>query len=70
MIRSFETGMKENNVWISWLKNLYNLGTEIATLDEYKEKVTALTIEDLKKAAQFMKHNEHIRTILMPEARK
>jgi len=70
MIRTFETGMKENNYWTSWLKNFYSLGTEIPTFDEYKEKVNALTIEDLKKAAQYMKHDEHVRTILMPEARK
>jgi zinc protease len=70
MIRTFETGMKENNNWTSWLKGLYSLGTEIPTIDDYKEKVNALTIEDLKKAAQFMKHNENVRTILMPEARK
>jgi len=70
MIRTFETGMKENNNWTSWFKNLYDVGTEIPTLDEYKEKVNALTIEDLKKAAQYMKHDEQVRTILMPEARK
>jgi zinc protease len=70
MIRSYETGMKENNNWTSWLKNFYDLGTEIATLDEYKDKVNALTIDDIQKAAQFMKHDENIRTILMPEARK
>ena len=70
MIRSFETGMKENYNWISWLKNYYDLGTQINTLDEYKERVNALTIEEIKKAAQYMNHTEHVRTILMPEARK
>ena len=70
MIRTFETQMKENHNWTSWFKNFYDLGTVIPTFDEYKEKVNALTIEDLKKAAQYMKHNENIRTILMPEARK
>jgi zinc protease len=70
MIRSFETGMKENYYWLSWLKGYYDLGTPMSTFDEYKEKVSALTIDDLKKAAQYMKHDENIRTILMPEARK
>jgi zinc protease len=70
MIRTFETGMKENNNWTSGLKNFYDLEIEIFTLEEYREKVNALTIEDLKKAAQYMKHDEHVRTILMPEARK
>jgi len=70
MIRSFETGMKENMNWTSWLKNLYDQGTAIYTLDEWKEKVNALTIDNIKDAAQYMKHDEHIRTILMPEARK
>ena len=70
MIRSFETGMKENFNWTSWLKNYYDQGTAIYTLDEWKEKVNALTIDDLKEAAQYMKHDEHVRTILMPEARK
>ena len=70
MIRTFETGMKENNNWVSWLKNFYDLGSEIFTLDEWKETVNALTVEDIKKAAQYMKHDENIRTILMPEARK
>jgi zinc protease len=70
MIRTFETSMKENGNWISWFKNYYDLGTAIPTFEEYKEKVNALTIEDIKKAAQYMMHNENIRTILMPEARK
>jgi zinc protease len=70
LIRSFEIGVKENHYWTSWLKNLYSQGTAILTLDEYKEKVNALTIDDIKKAAQFMKHDENVRTILMPEARK
>ncbi|MCL1850463.1 MAG: insulinase family protein [Bacteroidetes bacterium] len=70
MIRFFEVGMKENNNWISWLKNYYDQGVEISTLDEYKDKVNALTVERIKKAAQYMKHDENVRTILMPEARK
>jgi len=70
MIRSFEVGMKENANWISWIKSHYDLGTQINTLDEYKERVNALTIEDVKAAAQYMKHDEHVRTILMPEARR
>ncbi|MCL2434761.1 MAG: insulinase family protein [Lentimicrobiaceae bacterium] len=70
MIRSFEVGMKENANWISWIKNYYDLGTQINTLDEYKDRVNALTIEDVKKSAQYMKHDEHVRTILMPEARR
>lgn len=70
MVRSFETGMKENPNWISWLKNYYDLGTSINTLDEYKERVNALTIEDLKKAAQSMNFDEHIRTKLMPGAKQ
>jgi zinc protease len=70
MIRSYETGLKENNNWTTWLKNFYDLGTEITTLDEKKEQVNALTIDDIKKAAQYMKHDENVRTILMPEARK
>ena len=70
MIRSLETGVKENFNWISWLKNLYSLEVQIPVLEEYKEKVNALTIDDIKKAAQYMKHDENIRVILMPEARK
>ena len=70
LIRSFETGMKENINWISWFKNYYDQGTAILTFDEYKDKINALTIEDLKNAASYMKHDENIRTILMPAARK
>jgi len=70
MIRSFETGMKENHNWTSWLKNLYDQGTDIATFEEWKEKVNALTVEDIKKAAQYMNFDEHIRTVLMPAGKK
>jgi zinc protease len=70
MIRGFETGMKENFNWTSWLKNLYAQGTEIATFDEWKEKVNALTIDDIKKAAQYMNFDENIRTVLMPASAK
>jgi zinc protease len=70
MVRSFETGMKENFNWTSWLKNLYDQGTEIFTFDEWKEKVNMLTVDDVKKAAQYMNFDEHVRTVLMPASAK
>ena len=70
MIRTFETGIKENYNWTSWLKNWYDQQTPIYTLEEWKAKVNTFTINDIKKAAQYMKHDENVRTILMPEAKK
>jgi predicted Zn-dependent peptidase len=48
---------------------MYYLDNQFYTLVQYKELVNALTIEDIKAVAQYMKHNEFVRTILLPESK-
>lgn len=68
MIRSYEVSLENNRTWTSSIKNMYYLDNPFYTLTQYKELVNALTIEEIKTVAQYMKHNEYVRTILLPES--
>ncbi|MBP1673235.1 MAG: peptidase domain protein [Bacteroidetes bacterium] len=68
MIRSYEVSLENNRTWTSSIKSMYYLDNQFYTLAQYKEIVNALTIEDIKTVAQYMKHNEYVRTILLPES--
>ncbi len=65
-----EVAMKENNSWISWFDQLYDYGDKLLTLDEYKEVVNALTIDDIKNVAKYIQHDQYVRAILKPESLK
>jgi zinc protease len=65
-----EVAMKENRSWISWFDQLYDHGDKLLTLDEYKETVNALTIEDIQNVSKYIQHEEYVRAILMPEGIK
>jgi zinc protease len=69
MIRSYEVSLENNRTWTSNIKNMYYLDNQFYTLVQYKELVNALTIEDIKAVAQYMKHNDYVRTILLPESK-
>ncbi|MBP7102204.1 MAG: insulinase family protein [Bacteroidales bacterium] len=67
LCRAREVSIKNNNTWLSWLNNLYDYKEPLMTLDEYSAQINALTIEDLKKAAIYLKHDSYVRVVLMPE---
>lgn len=68
MIRSYEVSLENNRTWTSGIKGFYFLENPFYTLEQYKTLVNELTIEDVKAVAQYMKHNEYVRTILLPES--
>ncbi|MDL2308357.1 insulinase family protein [Bacteroidales bacterium OttesenSCG-928-C03] len=65
-----EVAVKENNSWISWLDLLYDYGDKLQTLEEYQANVNAITVDDLKRVAKYVKHDEYVRAILLPESEK
>ena len=62
--------MKENYYWTSWLCYQDNFNEPLYTLDEYKNEINSFTIEELKTAAKYMKHDNYLRFILMPGSDK
>ena len=71
LIREKEVNMKENRVWMAYLTNFYGPNqSPITSLETYKNKLDGVTIEDVKNIARYLKHDEHVRTVLMPESWK
>lgn len=66
MIRHKEISWKQNNSWLFGLANYFVFDTKFYTLDEYRQAVNSFTIEEIKEAAKYMKHDEYVRCILMP----
>ena len=65
-----EVAVKENGNWITWLSMLYNYDNKLVSLEDYKEQINALTIEDIKDFAKYLKYDEYVRTVLLPESMK
>jgi zinc protease len=65
-----EVAVKENSSWYFWLNGLYKYGDKLLTLEEYKEQVNAITVEDLKKVAKYLQHDQYVRAVLLPEGMK
>lgn len=70
LCRQREVNMKENYYWTSWLCYQDNFNEPLYTLDEYKNEINSFTIEELKTAAKYMKHDNYLRFILMPGSDK
>ncbi len=69
LISSRKTQMERNGYWSGAITGSRWYGYEIQTLEEYTAAVNALTIEDLKTAAQkYLKHDGYVRVALKPEA--
>jgi len=68
MIRSRETNLEKNNFWTSKIESIYFQGADPANVLNFKEQVNAVTVQDLKTAANdFFKTDHYIRVVLMPE---
>jgi zinc protease len=65
-----EVAVRENNSWIRWFEQLYDYDNKLLTLDEYKEQINALTVEDIKKVAKYLQHDEYVRAVLLPKRMK
>jgi zinc protease len=68
MIRTRETDLEKNEFWLGKIESVYYDGTDPATILNFKERVNAVTVEDLKIAANnYLKPNHYVRVVLKPE---
>jgi zinc protease len=71
MIRARETDMEKNNFWLSKIESVYYDNTDPATIVNFKDRVNAVTVDDLKKAADiYLRPDHYLRVVLMPEKKK
>jgi zinc protease len=68
MIRARETDLEKNDFWLRKIESVYYNHDTPGNISTFKERVNAITIDDLKLAAStFMKPDHYVRVILMPE---
>jgi zinc protease len=68
LIRSRETDLEKNDFWLNKMESLYYDNTDPATILDFKDRVNAITIEDLKFAANTWLNPDHyVRVVLKPE---
>jgi zinc protease len=68
LIRSRETDLEKNDFWQGKIESVYYDGTDPATILNFKDRVNAITIEDLKLAANtYLKPDHYVRVVLKPE---
>ncbi|MGA2823065.1 MAG: insulinase family protein [Bacteroidales bacterium] len=68
LIRARETDLEKNEFWLGKIESVYYDGTDPATILNFKERVNAITIKDLKLAADtYMLPKHYVRVVLKPE---
>jgi len=68
LIRQRETDMEKNDFWLRKLESVYFNHDDPANVNNYKDRVNAVTIENLKVTADKYFDPEHyVRVVLMPE---
>ncbi|MCX6306969.1 MAG: insulinase family protein [Bacteroidetes bacterium] len=68
MIRARETDLEKNEFWLRKLESIYFNHDPQNSITTFKDRVNAITIEDLKIAAStFLKPDHYVRVVLMPE---
>jgi zinc protease len=71
MLRQRETDAKTNDFWLRKLSTLSFNNDPITNVTNFEQRVKAVTVEDLKKAAQLMIKKDHfVRVSLVPEGKK
>jgi zinc protease len=71
LIRKRETDMEKNDFWLAKLESIYYNHDSEASVTAYKDRVNAVTVEDLKKTAETnLKLNHYVRVVLEPEQGK
>jgi len=67
-LRSRETDLEKNEFWLSKLESIYYNHENPASVLTYKDRVNAVTIEDLKNTSNALFNPEnYVRVVLMPE---
>ena len=67
IIRERETGIKENNYWLTVLQSHYLYGNKILTLDEFKSIVNSITTRDIKATSnKYLNTKSYVEVALTP----
>ena len=68
MIRTRETDLQKNEFWVSKLESVYYDNTDPSMVLNFKDRVNAVTVDDLKKAANaYFDPSHYVRIVLKPE---
>jgi zinc protease len=68
LIRARETDLEKNDFWLNKLESVYFDGTDPLTILNFKERVNAVTVQDLKIAANnYLKPKHYVRVNLKPQ---
>ncbi len=68
LIRARETDLEKNEFWLRKIESIYFNHDSPNNLATFKDRVNAVTIEDLKLAAStYLKPDHYMRVVLMPE---
>ncbi len=68
MIRGRETDLEKNEFWLRKIESIYFNHDNLNSVGNFKDRVNAITAEDLKlAAAAYMNPEHYIRVVLMPE---
>ena len=68
LIRTHETDLEKNDFWLGKIESVYYDNTDPSSILTYKNRVNAITIEDLKNAAtKYLDLKHYVRVVLMPE---
>ncbi len=66
--KQYKVSIESNDTWLSNLSNAFIDQTNPENILDYEQKVDALTIQDLQKAAQkFFNMNNYVQVVLYPE---
>lgn len=68
LIRQRETDLEKNDFWMNKLESIYFNHDDPANIMNFKDRVNAITVEDLKIASNMCFPPDHyVRVVLMPE---
>ncbi len=68
-LRSRETGIKQNNYWLSQISSFDQSGWSLATIPDADKLIMSLTSEDLQRAAtKYLRVDNYVRVSLYPES--
>jgi len=68
LIRGRETDLEKNEFWLRKIESIYFNHDSPDNIATFKDRVNAITMEDLKLAAStWMKPDHYVRVVLMPE---
>ncbi len=71
LIKAYETGIQTNEYWLSTLSNSWINRRDPNLALAYKKNVEAITVEDVKRAAQkYLDLNNYVKAVLYPEKPK